>query len=122
MKIIHKIIAVLAAIIGLMAVVTGSRVLLGLFDPGYKYFLALVTYNVFMGVVSIVVAIFVWRRSSKAFLFSGVIASFHVIVLLLLVTVFSNIISDHSINAMIFRSVIWIIFTFIIWKVNSVLK
>ncbi len=122
MNTITKIIAIIAIIIGLMAVITGSRVLLGVFDPGYKYFLTLVSYNVIMGAVSIVAGILIWKQSSKAVLFSGVIASFHIIVFLLLVTVFSDIISDHSISAMTFRSVVWIIFTFIIWKVNLKLE
>ncbi len=118
MRIIIKIISVLAIIIGIMAVVTGSRVLLGVFDPGYKYFTELVSYNVIMGTVSVIVGVFIWRRNSKAFISSSIIAGLHILVLLSLITLFSDIISSHSISAMTFRSIVWIIFSIIIWKSN----
>ncbi len=119
MNTITKIIAIIAIIIGLMAVITGSRVLLGVFDPGYKYFLTLVSYNVIMGAVSIVAGILIWKQIDKAFLFSIIITALHVSVLLSLVTIFSNIISSHSISAMIFRSIVWIIISLVIWKTNK---
>ncbi|MEE9432192.1 MAG: hypothetical protein V3V16_14170 [Melioribacteraceae bacterium] len=118
MKIVIKIISVLAIIVGIMAVVTGSRVLLGVFDPGYKYFTELVSYNVIMGAVSVIAGIFIWQRNSKAIIYSSIIAGLHILVLLSLITLFSDVISDHSINAMTFRSIAWIIFSVIIWKSN----
>ncbi|PIQ08413.1 MAG: hypothetical protein COW71_11915 [Ignavibacteriales bacterium CG18_big_fil_WC_8_21_14_2_50_31_20] len=121
MKILIKIIAVLAAIIGIMAVITGSRVLLGLFDPGYQYFTVLVSYNVIMGFVSIVAGILIWKDSAKYKPLTYFITSAHIIVFLLLIIVFSDVISDHSISAMTFRSVAWIIFSLIVWKSKSVM-
>ncbi|MCF6269151.1 MAG: hypothetical protein L3J41_05550 [Melioribacteraceae bacterium] len=38
MQLIIKIIALLSSIIGVMAVVTGSKVLLGMFYPDYQYY------------------------------------------------------------------------------------
>ncbi|VAX22898.1 hypothetical protein MNBD_IGNAVI01-697 [hydrothermal vent metagenome] len=122
MKILIKIVAVLAALMGLMALVTGSRVLLGLFDPGYQYFTALLVYNVTLGVVSILAGYFIWKKENVALYFSYFITGAHIIVFLLLITVFNDIIAYQSINAMTFRSVAWIIFTFIIWKRNSNLE
>lgn len=119
MKIVIKIIAVLASIIGIMATITGSRVLLGLFDPGYEYFTALIVYNIIMGLVSLFAGTLIWKRNSKALLIASFITTAHIIVFLLLKTVFSDIISDHSVNAMTFRSVIWIIISIIVWKGNS---
>ena len=121
MKILIKIIAVLAAIIGIMAVITGSRVLLGLFDPGYQYFTVLVSYNVIMGFVSIVAGILIWKGSAKYKPLTYFITSAHITVFLLLIIVFSDVISDHSISAMTFRSVAWIIFSLIVWKSKSVM-
>ncbi len=115
MKIVIKIVAVLATIIGIMAVVTGSRVLLGGFDPDYQYFNSLVSYNVIMGVISVIAGILIWQRNSKAIFISFFITVAHITVFLLLKTVFSDVISDHSVNAMTFRSVVWMIFTVIIW-------
>jgi len=122
MKIIIKIVAVLAMIIGLMAAVTGSRVLLGLFDPGYQYFTALILYNVIIGIISIATGIMIWKQNNKALLMATVITGLHLSVLLSLVTIFSDIIADHSINAMIFRSIIWVVFSIVIWKLNPKLK
>ena len=116
MKILNKIVAVLAIIIGFMAVVTGLRVILGYFDPGYTYFITLVSYNVLMGAVSVVAGIYIWQKNSKALYFAYFIAAAHIIVFLLLKTVFKDVISDHSLNAMTFRSVAWIIITLIVWK------
>jgi len=119
MKILIKIVAVLAAIMGLMAVVTGSRVLLGLFDPGYQYFTALLVYNITMGVVSILAGYFIWKQENAALYLAYFITGAHIIVFLLLKTIFSDVISYHSVDAMTFRSVAWIIFSVIIWKGNS---
>ncbi len=120
MKIVIKIAAIFAVIIGLLAVVTGSRVLLGLFDPGYQYFTLLIVYNIIFGLISIAAGILIWRKNSKALLLSYIITGFHIIVLILLLTIFREIISIHSIEAMAFRSVIWIIFSLIVWKSTPV--
>ena len=119
MKIAIKIIAVLASIIGIMATITGSRVLLGMFNPGYEYFTALIVYNIIMGLVSLFAGVLIWKKNGKAFLVASLITTAHIIVFLLLKTVFSDIISNHSVNAMTFRSVIWIIISIIVWKGNS---
>jgi hypothetical protein len=116
MKIVIKIVAILAAIIGLMAIVIGSRVLLGFSDPGYPHFPTLIIYNIFMGVVSVIAGIFIWRRNKKSLLYSAIITGLHVIVLLSLVTIFRDIISDQSIGAMSFRSTAWILFSLLIWR------
>jgi len=122
MKIVIRIVAVLAAIVGIMAVVAGSRVLFGFSVPDYQYFTSLIVYNVFMGAASVIAGVIIWQGNNKSLLFASIISSFHIIVLLLLLTVFSDVISGHSINAMTFRSVAWVIFSIIIWKGNSILK
>lgn len=116
MKYLNKSVAVIAIIIGSMSVVTGLRVIGGFFDPGYQYFLTLVSYNVIMGAVSVIAGIYIWQRNKNALLYSKIITAIHFIVLLLLLTIFSDVISDHSIGAMLFRSVVWIIFTLVVWK------
>ncbi len=111
MKILVKIIAVIAAAIGIMAVFVGSRVLLGLFDPGYQYFTTLVSYNVIMGAVSVFAGILIWTKNSKALLTAYIILGAHFIVLILIMTVFGDVISDHSVSAMTFRVSVWIVLT-----------
>lgn len=119
MKILIKITAVIAVIIGFMAVVTGSRVLLGIFDPGYQYFASLVSYNVLIGAFSVYVGILMWQMHKKALLYSFIITGLHIIVLFLLLTIFNDVISTNSIGAMSFRSIVWSVFSLIIWKGNS---
>ncbi len=116
MKIVLRIVAVIASLMGLMAIITGSRVLLGVYDPGYQYFTALLVYNVTMGVVSILAGYFIWNREDIATYITYFVTLAHIIVFLLLKTIFNDIISVHSVNAMTFRSVAWIIFTITVWK------
>jgi hypothetical protein len=104
-----KIVATVAGILGLMAVITGSRVLAGAFDPGYVTHNWLIIYNVFMGIVSLVAGVLIWEESPKAFFGTGLITVAHVSVLLLLLTVFSSVVAHQSIMAMIFRSVVWVV-------------
>ena len=61
MKTTIKIVALLAMAIGIMAVITGLRVIGGFFDPGYTYYLSLVSYNVIMGAVSVSAGIFIFQ-------------------------------------------------------------
>jgi len=122
MKIVIRIVAVAAAIMGLMAVITGARVLLGFFDPGYQYFIILIVYNITLGAVSVIAGILIWQRNNKALLVTFIITAAHIIVFLLLKTTFSDVISDYSVNAMTFRSIVWIIFTVVIWRGDSVLE
>ena len=119
MKILTKIIAVAAAAIGLMAVVVGSRVLLGLYDPGYQYFTSLVSYNVIMGTVSVFAGILIWTRSSKALLTAYIILGAHIAVLFLISVVFGSQIADHSVNAMTFRVSIWIVLIVVLRFIKS---
>ena len=116
MKYLNKVVAMIAIIIGSMSIVTGLRVIGGFFDPGYQYFLTLVSYNVFMGAVSVIAGIYIWQRNKNALLYSKIITAAHIIVLLLLLTIFNDIISDHSIGAMAFRSIAWVIITLVVWK------
>ncbi len=116
MKILLRIVAVLAAILGLLPVITGSRVLLGLFDPGYQYFTILVGYNILAGIAAIFAAVLIWKGDSKAQIAAYSLLGAHVIVWVLLKTVYSDIISFHSVNAMSFRVVSWIVFSLVLWR------
>ncbi len=118
MKTVIKIIAVIAIVIGIMAIFAGSSVLLGIFNPGYQHYNTLIIYNVIIGIASIITGILIWKKNEKAFLFSLIITILHISVLLLLISIFSNIIANQSIHAMMFRSIVWLIITLVIWKVN----
>jgi len=107
-KILLNMAAVVAVVLGTMAVITGTRVLTGSFVPGYTVLPLLVIYNVSMGAVSILAGILIWKRHRLANLLSGLITVAHIIVLLSLLTLFADIVARQSIMAMLFRSVIWV--------------
>lgn len=115
MNILVRIVAVLAAIIGIPTIITGSRVLLGVFDPGYQYFTLLIVYNIIMGIFSVITAVLIWINNSKALLFSYIITFAHALVFISLTTIFSNIIASRSVKAMAFRSTAWVIISIVVW-------
>ncbi len=116
MKILIKITAAVAVIIGLLAAITGTRVLLGAFVPDYKFYTTLVVYNVLAGLISIVAGILIWKQKIfKALIVSFVILFSHLTVWVLIKTVFACMISQHSVNAMTFRVIIWIIISVVLW-------
>ena len=115
-NIIEKIAAVIAFFIGLIAVIAGTRVLLGFSVPGYTVLPMLVSYNVFAGLVSIIAGILIWKRHRLAVLLSGIIAGGHIGVLISLLTIFNTIVAQASIKTMIIRSVVWIILFLIVKK------
>ncbi len=111
-----KIAAVVAAIMGLMALVTGTRVLVGAFVPDYHVLPWLVKYNVTMGAVSVFTGVVLWLRTKIALRLTALVTVAHVTVLALLLTVFHSVVATHSIRAMIFRSVVWLILFVLVWK------
>ncbi len=118
-NIITRIVAGVAFVVGLMTTITGTRALTGSFDPGYTSFPILIGYNVFMGIVSVVTAYFIWSKHKLALLFSGIITAGHIAVLISLLTVFNDIIAHQSIKAMIVRTVIWVAIFLFVRKVSN---
>ena len=104
----QKIAAALALFIGVMSVIAGSKVLFGNSTPDYNVLQWLVIYNVTAGVISIGVAIMLWQKNKLSMASALMVFVAHAFVLVLLVTVFSEVAAADSMKAMIFRSVIWI--------------
>lgn len=99
--------AVLAAIIGLMAVVAGAQVLLGR-DPGYYVIGWLPVYNFILGLVSLFGAgILLARRSRFAFVVSGLVFGAHAFVMVMLQTIYRDVVALDSIVAMSIRLIVW---------------
>ncbi len=119
MKIINKVAAVFAIVIGGMAIVAGTKVLTGFSLPEYEFFNSLIIYNVVMGLISLFTGYLIWKNFEWALPLSALITGFHIVVLTLLLTAFNDIISSHSINAMIFRSLIWFVILFVMWMSES---
>lgn len=111
-----KVAASLALILGLMTIITGTRVLTGQFVPGYTVLQWLVYYNVFMGVVSLIAGLLIWKGHGFALRLSSLIASAHILVLSLLLIIFNTVVAPASIKAMVFRSVIWIVIFIVVQR------
>ena len=115
----HKIAAALALFIGVMSVIAGSRVLLSINVPDYNVLHWLVIYNVAAGVVSIAVAILIWQKSKLSIASSILVVAAHALVLILLITVFSEVAATDSMKAMIFRTTIWTAISVLVFKAKK---
>ncbi len=111
-----RIAAIAAAGIGLMAVVVGSKVLAGTFIPDYHIIPWLVKYNVTMGIISIITGIMLWLNHRLGVKLTAFVGLAHISVLVLLLAFFYGVVAGHSIKAMIFRSVTWVVLFVIVRK------
>jgi hypothetical protein len=108
MKNLNKIASILAFFIGAMSVFAGSKVLLGIDTKNYTVLNWLVAYNVLFGVISIIAAYLLWKKS----LYSKKIVLFILLAhttIALYLNFFNENVASESIKAMIFRISIWII-------------
>ena len=106
---LNKIAAVLAFIIGAMAVFAGGQVLLGNL-PDYHVINWLPVYNYTVGILTVfVTAILIWSR--HRFAMPAAIATFgiHTLVMLILQISYRDVVAIDSIVAMTVRMTIWII-------------
>jgi hypothetical protein len=99
--------AILAFVIGAMAIFAGGRVLLGQ-DPGYYVIDWLPVYNFSAGVVTFMLtAVLIWKNSR--FALPAAVATFaaHSAVMLILQTAYQDVVAPDSIQAMILRMIVW---------------
>lgn len=101
-----KIASLLALFIGVMSVFAGSKVLLGLEGKPYTILNWLVVYNVILGAISILTAVFIWANHSWFKRLIVLILSAHFLVLFYLYF-FDATVATESIKAMLFRVGIW---------------
>ncbi len=108
-KVTSKIAAVLAFIIGTMAVFAGGKVLLGQ-DPGYYVINWLPVYNYTAGILTIfITAILIWRNSKLAKPLAFVTFGVHALVMIILQMGYRSVVAPDSIRAMIVRLIVWAI-------------
>jgi hypothetical protein len=104
----NKIAAVLALIIGAMAVFAGGKVLLGI-DPGYYVIDWVPIYNFGMGVITFFfTAVLLWKNHRFALPAAGVTLAAHSIVMTILQTMYRNAVAAESIQAMTIRMIVWV--------------
>ncbi len=107
-NIFQKIAAILALFIGIMSVIAGSKVLLDIDTKEYNVLTWLVSYNVAMGVVSVFTAILIWKNKVLFKTVASAILVLHFMVFIFLKYISTQATSE-SINAMIFRTSIWLV-------------
>ena len=108
-SILTKSAAVLAFLIGAMAVFAGAQVLLGN-DPGYYVINWVPVYNYTMGILTVfITAILIWRASKLAWFAAITTFSLHTLVMIILQTVHRDVVAVDSIRAMTIRMIVWAI-------------
>jgi hypothetical protein len=106
---LSKVVAVLAFVIGAMAIFAGGQVLLGR-DPGYYVIDWLPIYNFVMGVLTVlVVAPLIWRASKWALPAALAALAAHSLVMVVLRTAYSDVVAPDSLRAMTIRIVVWLL-------------
>ena len=108
-KILNKIAAVLAFIIGAMAVFAGGQVLLGKI-PDYYVINWLPVYNYTLGILTVfVTAILLWTNHRLALPVAIATFSIHALVMLILQSAYRDVVALDSVVAMTVRMTVWII-------------
>jgi hypothetical protein len=106
---LSKIAAILALMIGTMAIFAGGRVLLGT-DPGYYVIDWLPVYNFTVGLITVLVtAVLIWRKSRHARPAVGATFAAHALVMLTLLTIYRDVVAPDSLVAMTVRIVVWLV-------------
>lgn len=116
-----KITASVAALFSFLTIVEGSQVLLGITQPDYIVFTPLLIYNVFMGVVGVIVGVMIWMNHARALRYAVIATAAHLTVLLIVWVIYvsNSTVALHSVNAMIIRSFVWMAITLVIWKTGK---
>lgn len=112
-KLVNRITAISAILFSALSLVEGSRVLFGFSIPEYIVFTPLLIYNVIMGFVGIFAGVQIFRLHKNSLRYSTIITLFHISTLITISLLFfiSSVVSAHSVNAMVLRSIIWLIIT-----------
>ncbi len=106
---LNRIAAVLAFIIGVMAVFAGGQVLLGR-DPGYYVIDWLPLYNYTIGILAaFVAAALIWTNSRLAMAVALAIFGAHAAVMIILLAAYRDVVAMDSIMAMAIRLTVWLI-------------
>ncbi len=112
---LYKIAAILALVIGAMAVFAGGSALLGR-DPGYYVINWLLLYNYTAGILTVLVTtVLIWTKSRLAL--PAAIATFgvHALVMLTLQVAYRAVVATDSIRAMTIRLIVWAIILALMW-------
>ena len=105
---LRKTAAVIAFIMGSMAIFAGGQVMLGKIMD-YYVIDWLPIYNFIVGIISLFAAIIIWKGSKIAMPVAIAILASNVTVMLVLLTAYQDVVAPDSIKAMTVRIVAWLI-------------
>lgn len=110
LKIMPKILAIVATIFGLATLMAGGNVLAGA-DPGYIVFRPLLIYNIIMGIGYIAGGVLMWCNLNKGKYAAAAIFSLNLLVLGIIVYLYTtgSAIAINSLQAMTFRTMVWLL-------------
>ena len=108
-KTFAKIAAVLAFIIGAMAIFAGGKVLVGN-QPDYYVinWLPLVNYSIGL-ITFLITAVLIWKNSKYALTATIATLAMHTTVMLVLQTAFRDVVASDSIQATTIRMIVWVV-------------
>jgi hypothetical protein len=122
-RILDRIGALLALVIGAMAVLAGGQVLLLGRLPGWNVLSWLPIFNFVVGMLTIfIVAPLIWRGSRYALAAALMTFGANAVVLLTLLAAFRSTVATESLVAMLIRLAAWIVilgFIFLQWRRNQ---
>lgn len=109
MKILHRVLAVVAVLFGIATVIAGTRVLSGS-DPGYVVFRPLLIFNTAMGVAYLAAGVIAWRSVDKGKYAAATIFVLNLLVLGAMSYLYlaGNAVAVESVGAMILRTGVWL--------------
>ncbi len=110
LRIVQAILAVVAAVFGIVTIFAGTRVLLGS-DPGYVVFRPLLIYNTGMGFAYIAAGYLAWRCLTCGRRLAAAIFVLNLLVLATLAILYADggAVAKQSLAAMGFRTVVWLL-------------
>lgn len=112
---LSKAAALLALVIGAMAVFAGGKVLLGQL-PDYYVISWLPVYNFTLGLISaLVTALLIWRSHRYALPAALATLTIHSAVMALLLTAYRDVVAPDSLVAMTLRISVWAVISVLLW-------
>jgi len=106
---LRKTAAVIAFIIGAMAIFAGGQVLVHGKVMDYYVIDWLPIYNFIVGIISIFAAIIIWKGGKIVIPAASAILASHVTVMLVLLTAYRDVVAPDSLMAMTVRIIAWIL-------------
>jgi len=113
-KVIAKV-AIAAVLFGVVTIFAGARVLLGA-DPGYVVYLPLLRFNSIMGIIYVAVGVIAWRNPRLGVYGAAAICLLNLAALGAISYLYApnGAIAGTSVQAMTLRTVVWLVFFFVL--------